>query len=143
MKYLHVLLDADMTLIDFKAAQRNALITTYEKYGFPVNEESIAFYDRLNDSLWKKLERKEITKPDLTSLFIELLTKLLFIGRRQTSSSQIDASSRASFNASNSCSAVSRSAKGSSSVTLPAEAPPFSSSSGFSTSIRVRNSWLA
>ena len=37
MKYLHVLLDADMTLIDFKAAQRSALITTYEKYGFPVN----------------------------------------------------------------------------------------------------------
>ena len=49
MKYLHVLLDADMTLIDFKAAQRSALITTYEKYGFPVNEESIAFYDELND----------------------------------------------------------------------------------------------
>ena len=65
MKYLHVLLDADMTLIDFKAAQRSALITTYEKYGFPVNEESIAFYDQLNDSLWKKLERKEITKPEL------------------------------------------------------------------------------
>ena len=65
MKYLHVLMDADMTLIDFKAAQRNALITTYKKYGFPVTEESISFYDELNNSLWKKLERKEITKPEL------------------------------------------------------------------------------
>lgn len=65
MRYLHILMDADMTILDFKASQKKALIATYQKYGISVDDESIDFYDKLNDSLWKKLECKEITKSEL------------------------------------------------------------------------------
>ncbi len=65
-KYQHILLDADQTLLNFKAAQKNALLSVFARFGFPDREEEIIdFYDKLNDSLWKQLERKEITKKEL------------------------------------------------------------------------------
>ena len=64
-KYTTILFDADNTLLDFSKSERNSLIKTMEDYGVPVTEENIKTYVKINDALWKKLERKEITKPEL------------------------------------------------------------------------------
>ena len=64
-KYTTILFDADNTLLDFSKSERNSLIKTMEDYGVPVTEENIKTYVEINDALWKKLEKKEITKPEL------------------------------------------------------------------------------
>ena len=60
MKYKAVLLDADDTIFDFKASERSAFCRTAEHFGF--SPELYPHYHRINDGLWKALERKEITK---------------------------------------------------------------------------------
>lgn len=63
MKYKAVLLDADDTIFDFKASERSAFCRTAEHFGF--SPELYPHYHRINDGLWKALERKEITKDRL------------------------------------------------------------------------------
>ena len=67
MKYKYLLFDADRTLLDFNASMRKAIEYVLKKYGFPVNEEVISFYNSLNNSLWKQLEDGEITREDLVN----------------------------------------------------------------------------
>lgn len=77
MKYSTLLLDADETLLDFSAAERNALHTTMQELGHPITQAQYMRYSEINDAQWKKLERGETTKPILTverfSLFFEEL----------------------------------------------------------------------
>lgn len=67
-KYSTILFDADNTLLDFSKSERISLITTMKDYGVPVTEENISTYVSINDSLWKRLEKKEITKPQLKQI---------------------------------------------------------------------------
>ena len=67
MKYKYLLFDADRTLLDFNASMRKAIEYVLKKYGFPVNEEIISFYNSLNNSLWKQLEQGEITRDELVN----------------------------------------------------------------------------
>lgn len=64
MKHIF-LLDADETLLDFKRAERESLLQTLSERGFRASEQVAARYHEINDSLWKKLERKEITRKEL------------------------------------------------------------------------------
>lgn len=64
-KYTTILFDADNTLLDFSKSERASLIKTMEDYGVPVTEDNVNTYVAINDSLWKRLEKKEITKPEL------------------------------------------------------------------------------
>lgn len=64
-KYTTVLFDADNTLLDFDKDESCALRKTMELYGVPVTEENIAAYVKINQGMWKALERGEITKPEL------------------------------------------------------------------------------
>lgn len=64
-KYTTVLFDADNTLLDFDKDENCALTRTMELYGVPVTEENIAAYVKINQGMWKALERGEITKPEL------------------------------------------------------------------------------
>lgn len=59
MKYCVLLSDADGTLFDFKAGERNAIQITFRHFGFPVTEENILCYHHANDEQWKRLERGE------------------------------------------------------------------------------------
>ena len=61
-----VLWDVDGTLLNFHAAERVAIRKCFETFALgPCSDEMLERYSRLNDSYWKKLERGEITKPEL------------------------------------------------------------------------------
>lgn len=77
MKYKYLLFDADNTLFDFNKAERKAFLSLSEIDDGVFNEENYTVYHEINDQLWKKLERKEITKTELRSArFIELYRAL-------------------------------------------------------------------
>lgn len=65
MRYRVLLFDADDTLLDFQAAERDALARLFEAHGAPLTEEMRAQYSRYNRSLWKRLESGEITREEL------------------------------------------------------------------------------
>ena len=64
-KYTTVLFDADNTLLDFDKDEHCALLKVMELYGVPVTEENISTYIKINQGMWKAIERGEITKPEL------------------------------------------------------------------------------
>lgn len=77
MKYHYLLVDNDNTLMDFGAAEAKALRETLAAAGLPTDEETIAVYSRINDALWKALERGETTQPKLkVERFRQLLEHL-------------------------------------------------------------------
>lgn len=65
LKYDTVLFDADGTLMDFLRSEREALTDCLKALGLPHGDGIIEVYSRINDSYWKKLERKEIEKERL------------------------------------------------------------------------------
>lgn len=67
-KYTTLLFDADNTLLDFDKSERMSLIKTMEHYCVPVSEENINKYVEINVGLWKLIEKKEITKPELKQI---------------------------------------------------------------------------
>lgn len=72
-KYKWLLFDADDTLLDFKAGEAAALKSALEGMGLPTEREIIDTYSRINENLWKMLERGEMTKPRLKNLRFEQL----------------------------------------------------------------------
>ena len=67
-KYEWLLFDADDTLLDFKLGEHRAITATLADAGLPTDDEVIATYSRINDNLWKMLERGEVTKDRLKVL---------------------------------------------------------------------------
>ena len=65
MRYDVLLSDADGTLFDFKAGEKNAIAVTFTRFGIPVTAENAGLYHRINDAQWKKLERGETTQQKL------------------------------------------------------------------------------
>lgn len=62
MRYQYLLIDNDNTLMDFNAAERQALSETLVHYGLPADPDTCTAYHRINDALWKALERGETTQ---------------------------------------------------------------------------------
>ena len=72
-KYDTVLFDADETLLDFKKSEKEAIKATLLEFNVSSSPEIIETYSKINASLWKKLERREIDKISLkTERFREL-----------------------------------------------------------------------
>ncbi len=65
MRYDVLLSDADGTLFDFKAGEKNAIAAAFSRFGIPVTAENADLYHRINDAQWKKLERGETTQEKL------------------------------------------------------------------------------
>lgn len=68
MNYKYILLDADDTLLDFAAAERAAFFNTLARFSPESDYEPCALYSlyhRVNDELWKALERGETTREKL------------------------------------------------------------------------------
>ncbi len=58
--------DVDETLLDFGAAQRAALKTLFSEFGLgPCTDAMVDRYDAINHIFWGRLERGEITKPEV------------------------------------------------------------------------------
>jgi len=73
MHYKTVLFDADGTLLDFHRSEREALVEALLGIGIHADDNIIASYSKINDSLWKKLEKKEIERSVLLYHRFELL----------------------------------------------------------------------
>lgn len=75
MSYQVMLFDADGTLLDFARAEEEALKSALQKNHIPFRTEYHAQYKGINESLWKQLERGEITREQLIatrfSIFFE------------------------------------------------------------------------
>lgn len=65
MKYKYLLIDNDNTLMDFAAAERQALSQTLIDAGLPADHHTCENYHRINNALWKALERGETTQGEL------------------------------------------------------------------------------
>ena len=89
MRYRYLLIDNDNTLMDFSAAEHKALNETLEAAGLPTDEDTVAAYVRINDALWKALERGETTQ---AALKIERFAQLLdYLGMPRDTAPQLGA----------------------------------------------------
>lgn len=71
-KYSTLLIDLDDTLLDFGKAEDCAITRLMEDYGIPVTDENKRLYVELNKSLWKALEKGELTRQELWEIrFVE------------------------------------------------------------------------
>ena len=68
-----ILWDVDGTLLDFKEAEYAAIKKCFEIFNLgECTDEMIGRYSTINRKYWEKLERKEITKPEvLVNRFVE------------------------------------------------------------------------
>lgn len=61
-----ILWDIDGTLLDFNAAEKVALRMLFEKFGLgECTDEMIARYSKINVRYWERLERQELSKPEI------------------------------------------------------------------------------
>lgn len=61
-----VLWDVDGTLLDFLAAEKAAIQSLFEEYHLgECTDEKIARYSKINRTYWERLERGELTKPEI------------------------------------------------------------------------------
>lgn len=73
MRYDVILWDADNTLLDFDYSQRFSISKSLQEIHITPTEDMIQTYSNINDSWWKRLERGEVTKPQLlTGRFVDL-----------------------------------------------------------------------
>ncbi|MBQ8183404.1 MAG: YjjG family noncanonical pyrimidine nucleotidase [Clostridia bacterium] len=60
-----VLIDLDNTLIDFNECARHSIMNAFSELGFKYTDNVFETFIRENVKIWKRLERGEITKPEL------------------------------------------------------------------------------
>ncbi|MDX8335981.1 HAD family hydrolase [Candidatus Cetobacterium colombiensis] len=66
MKYKVLIFDADDTLFDFKASEREALEKTLIGYDIDYSEDyHLKIYKDINGKIWKELEEGKITQSEL------------------------------------------------------------------------------
>ena len=82
-RYGILLFDADNTLFDFDRAEYLSFRHTAETEGLPFSETLYRRYSEINDSLWKRIERNEITLEFLKKERFRLL--LLSLGESDDS----------------------------------------------------------
>lgn len=61
----YVFLDLDDTILDFKKAEAAALSKTLTEQGLLPTPEIVSRYSAINESLWKALERGEVTREEV------------------------------------------------------------------------------
>lgn len=80
-KYEILLFDVDGTLLDFNAAQENALKRAFQNHSFELDDNVKAVYDEINHNLWKQYENGSITKEEVIySRFVKLFDRLSLEG---------------------------------------------------------------
>ncbi len=64
-KYKTLLFDADMTLFDFDKAERVSFGIVSDSLGIEYSEADFQIYKKVNDGLWLKFSRGEVTQEEL------------------------------------------------------------------------------
>lgn len=72
-----VLIDIDNTLLDFNASATLAMEESFLSHGLPFRPEMFKTFKRVNDSLWLKIEKNEITRAELHAVRFDLILKEL------------------------------------------------------------------
>lgn len=67
-RFDYLLFDADGTLLDFYAAERQAFFTTAVEFGVDPSEENLKLYSSINNALWKQIELGEVTNAEMQRL---------------------------------------------------------------------------
>lgn len=61
-----ILWDVDGTLLDFHAAEREAIRTLFQRFGLgECTDEMLRAYSQINKEYWERLERGELSKPQI------------------------------------------------------------------------------
>ena len=77
MKYTTLYFDLDNTLLDFTAAERNAIAKLLTLHGIERKPEYISIYSDINREVWGRFERGEIKREDIfESRFVEFVNKI-------------------------------------------------------------------
>lgn len=99
MKYKTLLFDADGTLFDFKKGEAEAVKETFLSFDIMLDDELVADYSTINDSLWKMLERGEIEKEVLLYKRFEIFSEKHGFGvdARQMASAYMNMLSQKSY----------------------------------------------
>lgn len=63
-----ILIDIDDTLLDFGKSADKAIEICFAKHGLPFSEITTETFHKINDGLWKQIERKELTKTEMYGL---------------------------------------------------------------------------
>ena len=64
--YKYLLWDIDGTVLDFLASEAYAIRTLFKKYNIgECSDENLKLYSKINSEYWKKLERNELSKPEI------------------------------------------------------------------------------
>ena len=64
--YKYILWDIDGTVLDFLASEAYAIRFLFKKYGIgECSDEQLKMYSEINAKYWQKLERNELTKPEI------------------------------------------------------------------------------
>ena len=74
-----ILLDLDDTIFDFKSCEKQALTRALEYFSLPYTVQDLIDYSRINDAMWKLLEKGVITRDEL-----KIKRFLLFLSRFQS-----------------------------------------------------------
>lgn len=64
-KYTTLLFDNDNTLMDFYAAEEQAIKNTCKAFGVEPSDENAKLYSDINDSFWKRFEKGEIKREEI------------------------------------------------------------------------------
>ena len=79
MKYKYLLFDLDGTLFDYEKAESNALIQTFQNFGFEYSEIFLQEYRKINMQIWLDYESGSITQKELKTERFKRLGKVLDI----------------------------------------------------------------
>lgn len=64
--YTYILWDIDGTVLNFLASEAYAIRTLFKKYNLGAcSDEMLSMYSAINEKYWQKLERNELTKPEI------------------------------------------------------------------------------
>jgi len=76
-----ILIDIDNTLLDFGKSAKKAIEIMFQNEGLVFNEHVFDTFNTINDGLWIKIEKKEITKPQLYDMRWKMIFNELGIDR--------------------------------------------------------------
>lgn len=77
MQYTTILIDVDDTLLDFDKTAQETFITLFRQWGLPYSDAIYAVYVEINNALWRRYERGELTKQQvLETRFAALFSQM-------------------------------------------------------------------